>query len=194
MKRLLDILLVLLMVPFWVPLFIIVWILVRFTLGKPVFFRQERAGLEGKPFTIIKFRSMREDRDTAGNLLPDAQRLSPFGKFLRSLSLDELPEIWLVLAGRMSLVGPRPLPTAYTARYSAEQARRLDVLPGITGWAQVNGRNATTWEERFQLDVWYVDNRSFWLDLKILVRTLVTVLRREGISHQDSATMHEFMG
>ncbi|TVP82283.1 MAG: sugar transferase [Puniceicoccaceae bacterium] len=157
-------------------------------LGRPLFFRQTRAGLGGEPFQIIKFRTMREG---AGS---DAERLSKWGQFLRSTSLDELPELWNVLKGEMSLVGPRPLPTAYLPRYSAEQARRHDVRPGITGWAQVNGRNGLSWQRQFELDLWYVDQHSFLLDLKILGLTIYTVLRRENISEAGQATRSEFLG
>ncbi len=194
MKRALDILLVLVSLPIWLPLFLATWVAVRLRLGRPVFFRQWRAGRGGRPFRIIKFRTMLESCDAAGRPLPDAQRLTPFGRWLRSVSLDELPELWNVLVGDMSLVGPRPLPTVYTERYTPRQARRLECRPGLTGWAQVNGRNLVDWEDRFALDVWYVENRSLWLDLKILWKTVVTVLRREGISAEDAVTMPEFMG
>jgi lipopolysaccharide/colanic/teichoic acid biosynthesis glycosyltransferase len=163
-------------------------------LGKPVLFRQVRPGLNGKPFVMYKFRTMTEERDAEGRLLPDEKRLTPFGCFLREYSLDELPEFFNVLRGEMSLVGPRPLRMEYLDRYTPEQARRHEVKPGITGWAQVNGRNALPWEEKFKLDVWYVDNWTIWLDLKILWLTLVKVLRREGISAHGHATMPEFKG
>jgi len=163
-------------------------------LGRPVLFRQHRPGFLGKPFSIYKFRTMTDARDKEGNLLPDEQRLSPFGRFLRSTSLDELPELFNVVKGDMSLVGPRPLRMRYLGRYTSEQARRHHVRPGITGWAQVNGRNALTWEEKFRLDVWYVDNWSFPLDLKILWMTIQQVLKREGISAEGHATMPEFLG
>jgi sugar transferase EpsL len=194
MKRILDLVLVFLSLPIWGLLFLIVLICVRIKLGTPVFFRQKRAGLSGKPFEIIKFRTMTDSRDASGHLLPDAQRLTPFGSLLRSLSLDELPEIVNVIRGEMSLVGPRPLPVAYLERYSPEQGRRHRVVPGITGWAQVNGRNAVDWDKRFQMDVWYVDNQSIGLDLRILFKTLLTVLSRKGIASEGSPTMHEFMG
>lgn len=161
---------------------------VRVKLGSPVFFAQERAGRGGRPFRLFKFRSMRTGPGT------DAERLTPFGRFLRASSLDELPELLLVLRGTLSLVGPRPLPTAYLPRYSPEQARRHEVRPGITGWAQVNGRNRLSWDEKFRLDVWYVDHRSLALDLRILVLTLVAVFRRSGISAAGEATMGEFNG
>ena len=157
-------------------------------LGLPLFFRQERAGKRGKPFRILKFRTMRTG---AGS---DAERLIPWGRLLRSTSLDELPELWNVLRGEMSLVGPRPLPTIYLERYSTEQAQRHDVRPGITGWAQVNGRSGLTWKRQFELDLWYVNNRTFWLDLKILILTIVTVFKRENISEEGHATRSEFFG
>ena len=194
MKRVLDLLLILLTAPLWGPLFLVTWIVVLACLGRPAFFRQRRAGRGGKPFAIIKFRTMTEARDAEGGLLPDAARLTPCGRRLRSLSLDELPGLLNVLRGDMSLVGPRPLPLRYVERYSPEQARRLEVMPGITGWAQVNGRNQLDWDRRFAHDVWYVDHRSLWLDLRILGMTLLTVFRREGIAGEGSATMHEFRG
>jgi sugar transferase EpsL len=162
------------------------------TMGRPVLFRQARPGLHGKPFVMYKFRTMRDLRDAEGNLLPDEARLTPFGRWLRTTSLDELPELVNVLRGEMSLVGPRPLLMEYLERYTPEQARRHEVKPGITGWAQIHGRNNLSWEERFRLDVWYVDHWSLWLDLKILWRTLWMVLRREGISAQGHATMPRF--
>lgn len=164
------------------------------TLGRPVFFRQVRPGLGGKPFTVIKFRTMRNATDASGRPLPDAERLTRVGRFLRAASLDELPQLLNVLRGELSLVGPRPLLMQYLPRYSAEQARRHDVLPGITGWAQIHGRNTVEWTERFQLDVWYVENWSLSLDLEILVQTVRSVLRREGISNEGHATMYEFIG
>ena len=162
------------------------------TMGRPVLFRHVRPGLHGKPFVMYKFRTMRDLRDAEGKLLPDEARLTPFGRWLRSTSLDELPELLNVLRGEMSLVGPRPLLMEYLERYTPEQARRHEVKPGITGWAQIHGRNNLSWDERFKLDVWYVDNWSLWLDLKILWRTLWMVLRREGISAQGHATMPRF--
>ncbi|MEW6258733.1 MAG: sugar transferase [Thermodesulfobacteriota bacterium] len=167
---------------------------VRLNLGSPVLFRQQRPGLHGRPFILYKFRTMTDARDTVGNLLPDAERLTPFGRFLRATSLDELPELWNVLRGDMSLVGPRPLLMQYLDRYTPEQARRHEVRPGITGWAQVNGRNSISWDEKFQLDVWYVDHQSLALDLRILLMTMVKAARREGISADGEATMPEFMG
>jgi lipopolysaccharide/colanic/teichoic acid biosynthesis glycosyltransferase len=160
----------------------------------PVFFRQTRPGLRGKPFTLYKLRTMTLERDAHGRLLPDAERITPLGSFLRASSLDELPELINVINGEMSLVGPRPLLMAYLRRYTPEQARRHEVKPGLTGWAQVNGRNAISWPQKFALDVWYVDHRSLALDLRILLLTVRNVLRREGISQAGHATMQEFMG
>ena len=175
------------------PLLVVVW-MVRRKLGSPVFFTQVRPGMHGKPFKMVKFRSMTSECGADGELLPDAVRLTPFGRFLRSTSLDELPELWNVLKGDMSLVGPRPLLVEYLPLYSPEQARRHEVRPGITGWAQVNGRNALDWEAKFKLDVWYVDHRSLWLDIKILWLTVKKVLVREGISAAGEATMGKFTG
>ncbi|WP_224250274.1 sugar transferase [Hyalangium gracile] len=169
-------------------------LLVRATMGGPVLFRQVRPGRGGKLFQLVKFRTMLDTRDAEGNLLPDGQRLTRVGRFLRATSLDELPQLWNVLRGEMSLVGPRPLLVEYLPRYSAEQARRHDVLPGITGWAQVNGRNALGWDDRFRLDVWYVDHWSLALDLKILMLTLLRVVQRQGISFEGDATMFKFLG
>ncbi|MCB0040882.1 MAG: sugar transferase [Caldilinea sp.] len=193
-KRLFDLLITLPALVLCVPLIGILCIAVRVKLGAPVFFRQQRPGLRGKPFTMVKFRTMTDARDAAGALLPDADRLPPFGKFLRRTSLDELPELWNVVKGDMSLVGPRPLLMRYLNRYTPEQARRHAVRPGITGWAQVNGRNAISWEEKFKLDVWYVDNVSCGLDLKVIWMTLSKVIRREGVNQDGQATMEEFMG
>ncbi len=176
------------------PLLVILVLLVRGRLGSPVLFKQVRPGLHGHPFTIYKFRSMTGERGADGELLPDEVRLTPFGKFLRSSSLDELPELFNVIKGDMSLVGPRPLAVVYLERYNSEQARRHDVLPGITGLAQVSGRNAISWQERFAFDVWYVDNMSLWLDLKILWRTVLKVLKRDDINAEGHATTHSFMG
>lgn len=167
---------------------------VRKHLGAPVVFRQSRPGLNARPFELVKFRSMRDATDSKGSPLPDAERLTPFGHFLRASSLDELPELWSVLKGDMSLVGPRPLLNEYLPLYNAEQARRHEVRPGITGWAQVNGRNSLSWEEKFKLDVWYVDNHSVWLDFKILFMTVKKVLIREGISADGEVTMPKFSG
>jgi len=169
-------------------------LLVRTKLGSPVFFRQTRPGLHGKPFEMVKFRSMTDARSADGQLLPDSERLPAFGRFLRSSSLDELPELWNVLKGQMSLVGPRPLLMEYLPLYTPQQYRRHEVRPGVTGWAQVNGRNAISWEEKFALDVWYVQNQSFWLDVKILWLTVKKVLVRDGISAAGEATMAKFTG
>jgi sugar transferase EpsL len=193
-KRLFDLLLAVPTLIVLSPLLTVLALLVRAKLGAPVLFRQTRPGLHGKPFTLYKFRTMTDARDAQGNLLPDAERLTPFGRFLRSTSLDELPELWNVLKGDMSLVGPRPLLMQYLDRYTPEQARRHEVRPGITGWAQVNGRNALSWDEKFRLDVWYVDNMSLWLDLRIVALTVWKILKREGISQPGQATMEEFMG
>lgn len=163
-------------------------------MGRPVLFSQVRPGLNGKPFTMVKFRTMTDARDEHGQSLPDSERLTAFGRFLRASSLDELPELWNVFKGDMSLVGPRPLLMEYLELYSPEQARRHEARPGVTGWAQVNGRNALSWEEKFNLDVWYVDNHSFWLDLKILFMTVFKVLKRSDISQQGEATMSRFTG
>ncbi len=176
------------------PLLIVFSFGVLLTLGRPVFFVQLRPGLHGKIFKMIKFRTMTNARDVEGNLLPDAQRLTRLGRFLRMTSLDELPELSNVIKGDLSLVGPRPLLVRYLDRYTPRQARRHEARPGITGWAQVNGRNALTWEEKFELDIWYVDHRSFWLDIKILFLTVWKVLREEGITARGEATMPEFMG
>ena len=176
------------------PILMVLAILIRIRMGRPVMFKQMRPGLHGKPFYMYKFRTMTNKKDEQGNLFSDEQRLTRLGRFLRSSSLDELPELFNVIKGDMSLVGPRPLLMQYLDRYTSEQARRHEVKPGITGWAQVNGRNAITWEEKFALDVWYVDNRSLLLDIKILAMTVVKVFRREGISAAGEATMTEFMG
>ncbi|MDR2982662.1 MAG: sugar transferase [Puniceicoccales bacterium] len=172
----------------------ILCLLVRLKLGSPVFFTQNRPGLKGRIFKMVKFRTMTDARDADGNLLPDEVRLTPFGQFLRKTSLDEFPEFWNVLIGDMSVVGPRPLLIQYLERYTPEQARRHEVKPGVTGWAQVNGRNAISWEEKFRHDVWYVDHRSLLFDLKIIWLTLLKVVRRDGISASNNATMPEFMG
>ncbi|AFP31434.1 sugar transferase [Marinobacter sp. BSs20148] len=176
------------------PVILIVAWQVKHKLGSPVFFRQTRPGLHGKPFQMIKLRTMLDVLDSQGSPLPDSERMTPFGQFLRSSSLDELPGLWNVLTGELSLVGPRPLLMEYLPLYSNEQYRRHDVRPGVTGWAQVNGRNAISWEEKFKLDVWYVDNRSFWLDLKILLLTVKKVLVRDGISGEGEVTMSRFTG
>jgi lipopolysaccharide/colanic/teichoic acid biosynthesis glycosyltransferase len=172
---------------------IVAWQISR-KMGSPVLFRQTRPGLNGRPFQMVKFRTMKDAVDAEGNPLPDSERLTPFGQFLRSSSLDELPELWNVLKGDMSLVGPRPLLMEYLPLYSTEQYRRHEVRPGVTGWAQVNGRNSLSWDEKFKLDVWYVDNRSLWLDIKILFLTVKKVLVRDGISAEGEATMAKFTG
>jgi sugar transferase EpsL len=176
------------------PVLLVLMLLIWMLLGRPVFFYQKRPGLNGQIFSMYKFRTMTEGRDADGNLLPDEVRLTPFGRWLRSTSLDELPELWNVLKGDMSLVGPRPLLVEYLPLYSERQSRRHDVRPGITGWAQVNGRNAISWEEKFELDVWYVENQSFWLDLKIFFLTIKKVFARDGISAEGEATMPKFTG
>ncbi|MGY6704788.1 sugar transferase [Roseinatronobacter sp.] len=176
------------------PVLILVAVLIRRQMGAPVLFRQTRPGLHGKPFQMIKFRTMRNAVDAQGNPLPDSRRLTKLGRFLRASSVDELPELWNVLKGEMSLVGPRPLLMEYLPLYSPEQARRHEVRPGVTGWAQINGRNAISWDEKFALDVWYVDNRSLWLDLKIIWLTIRKVVKREGISAAGEATMPKFNG
>lgn len=192
MKRLFDIGVVVLLAPFWLPVMGLVALLVAIRLGRPVFFTQTRPGRWGRPFGLIKFRTMTDARDGRGKLLPDAERLTPFGRRLRSTSLDELPELWNVLRGDMSLVGPRPLLMHYLEAYTSEEARRHEVRPGITGWAQVNGRNAVEWDRKLALDVWYVDHRSLWLDLKILGLTVWAVLSRKGIAAAGEATAQDF--
>ena len=187
-KRFLDLAIILLLGPIWIPVAAVVAALVWAKLGRPVLFRQERAGLDGRPFWLVKFRTMREGEGT------DEERLTRFGRFLRAASLDELPELWNVLKGEMSLVGPRPLPIRYLPRYTPEQNRRHEVKPGITGWAQVNGRNALDWETKFRYDVDYVDSRSAWLDLKILWMTFTQVIVAKDIAHAGEATMSEFRG
>jgi sugar transferase EpsL len=176
------------------PLLCLLTIIILFTLGSPILFKQQRPGLFGKPFIFYKFRTMTSEKDENGNLLPDEKRLTKFGNFLRKTSLDELPSFWNVLKGDMSLVGPRPLLMEYLDYYSPGQARRHEVKPGITGWAQINGRNSISWEEKFKLDVWYVDNQSIWLDTKILFITAWKVLKREGISQKGHVTMERFRG
>ena len=194
MKRFFDFVIALFVLIALLPIIAIVAWQIRRKLGSPVLFRQIRPGLQDKPFEMVKFRTMRDTVDANGNPLPDSERMTPFGRFLRSTSLDELPELWNVLKGDMSLVGPRPLLMEYLPLYSPEQARRHEVRPGITGWAQVNGRNAISWEEKFTLDIWYVDNQSLWLDVKILYLTLKAVLQRKGISAVGEATMSKFTG
>lgn len=193
-KRLLDLLAASLGLIVLSPLMLAIAGLIRCKMGAPVLFRHIRAGKNGKPFTLLKFRTMTDARSAQGNLLCDAQRLTPLGQGLRRPSLDELPQLWNVLRGEMSLVGPRPLLMEYVERYSLEQARRLEALPGITGWAQTHGRNALTWEQKFTYDVWYVEHWSLWLDLCILLSTVGAVLKREGISQPGEATMEKFRG
>jgi len=193
-KSLFDKILSLILIILLAPIYIIVSILILLKMGSPILFRQKRPGLNGTIFGIYKFRTMTNETDTQGELLPDEQRLFGIGKFIRSASLDELPQIFNVLKGEMSLVGPRPLLVEYFPLYSKEQARRHDVRPGITGWAQVNGRNAISWEDKFKLDVWYVDNQSFWLDIKILWLTVRKVLVKDGISAEGEVTMPKFLG
>ncbi|MBI9049454.1 MAG: sugar transferase [Anaerolineaceae bacterium] len=193
-KRLFDLLLTIPLLIILSPILLILIIIVAIFMGRPIFFRQQRPGFQGKIFTLYKFRSMRNAIDADGNPLPDVQRLSWLGKFLRASSLDELPELFNVLMGQMSLVGPRPLLIEYLPLYSPEQARRHDVLPGMTGWAQINGRNAISWEKKFELDVWYVDHWSIGLDIKILWLTFFKVIRREGITQSGQATTEYFTG
>ncbi len=193
-KRIFDVCITILAFILLSPVILILALLIRSRLGKPIIFRQYRPGLHGSPFEMVKFRTMSDDVDEDGNLLPDEQRITRFGSFLRSTSFDELPELLNVLRGDMSLVGPRPLLMEYLPLYSERQARRHDVHPGVTGWAQVNGRNAISWEEKFDLDVWYVDNHSLVLDLKILWMTVVKVIRRDDISHDTHVTMEKFTG
>lgn len=194
LKRLFDIVCSALALLLLWPLLLALFILIRIYLGSPALFRQQRPGLHGRPFMMVKFRTMLDAVDGNGDPLPDELRLTRFGRFLRGTSLDELPELWNVLKGEMSLVGPRPLLMEYLPLYSAEQARRHDVRPGITGWAQVNGRNALSWSEKFDLDIWYVKNQSFWLDFRILLLTVRKVFVREGISAEGQATMSRFTG
>jgi sugar transferase EpsL len=193
-KRLLDLIVALVGLVVLSPLILVIALAIRLTMGTPILFRQARPGRNARPFTLLKFRTMNSSADARGELLPDAQRLTRFGTFLRHSSLDELPQLWNVLVGDMSLVGPRPLMMQYVERYTPEQARRHEAPPGITGWAQINGRNSVSWEERFRLDVWYVEHRSFLLDLRILALTAWRVVKREGISQQGHSTMPEFMG
>lgn len=194
MKRAMDIVLSLVGLVLLSPVLILTAILVAHKLGRPVFFRQVRPGLRAQPFSMVKFRTMTDRRDAHGALLPDCDRLTGFGSFLRATSIDELPELWNVLRGDMSLVGPRPLLMQYLPLYTPEQARRHEVRPGLTGWAQINGRNALSWPERLALDTWYVENRTIWLDFYILLRTLQKVVRREGISEPGEATVRQFKG
>jgi sugar transferase EpsL len=194
MKRIFDLVIICLGLLFFLPIIFVVAILVRFKIGSPIFFEQPRPGLEGKVFKIHKFRTMTNKCDSNGVLLPDRKRLTQFGKFLRSTSLDELPSFWSVLKGDMSLVGPRPLLVEYLPLYSEKQSRRHKAKPGITGWAQVNGRNTLSWDEKFELDVWYVDNQSIWLDVKILWLTVKKVILRDGVTAQGDSAMPLFRG
>ena len=193
-KKIFDLLLIFLSLPLTLPIYLLTMLLVLTQLNFPILFRQSRTGLNGKIFNIYKFRTMTDDCDKDGIFLPDKIRLTKFGKFLRSTSLDELPSLWNVLKSDMSLVGPRPLLLEYLTLYSTQQARRHEVKPGITGWAQVNGRNAITWGEKFDLDVWYVDNQSIWLDIKILWLTVKKVIMRDGINQVGQSTMENFKG
>lgn len=194
MKRVFDILFALLLLVPFVLLFLPIWFLVRCKLGNPALFKQLRPGLHGELFELRKFRSMTDARDEAGTLLPDEERLTSFGKFLRSTSVDELPELIHILKGEMSFVGPRPLLPEYLELYNERQARRHEVRPGLTGWAQVNGRNSVSWSERLEMDVWYVENQSLWLDLKIVALTVFVVLKRDGVTASDHVTMGKFQG
>ena len=194
LKRLLDIVIASSALVLLSPIYALVAYKVKKNLGSPVLFRQVRPGLHGKPFEMIKFRSMKDALDTAGNPLPDSERLTPFGKMLRATSLDEMPELWNVIKGDMSIVGPRPLLMEYLPLYNSEQAKRHDVRPGITGYAQVNGRNAISWEKKFELDTWYVNNQSLWLDFKIMLKTVKKVLAKDDISAEGDVTMHKFTG
>ena len=193
-KRLLDVTATLVALALLWPVMLVIALAVLLTMGRPILFRQRRPGLGGRPFTILKFRTMLDPSDNGGRPTTDTTRLTRLGRFLRGTSLDELPELFNVLRGEMSLVGPRPLLMLYLDRYTPEQARRHEVRPGITGWAQVNGRNAIGWEEKFRLDVWYVDHASLWLDVKILFRTVAMVMRRKGVNAESGVTMREFMG
>jgi sugar transferase EpsL len=194
LKRTIDVLVSSLGLILFSPFMLLTALMVRLNMGSPVLFCQVRPGLHAKPFMLLKFRTMTDARDADGTSLPDARRLTALGRWLRSTSLDEVPQLWNILKGELSLVGPRPLLMQYLERYSRDQARRLEVKPGMTGWAQVNGRNAISWEEKFELDVWYVDHWSLWLDFRILSMTLWQALRREGISGEGHATMPEFLG
>lgn len=194
MKRTFDFLLSAIFLLLFFPIILFIAWKIRKNLGSPVLFRQTRPGLNGQPFEMVKFRTMKDALDANGNPLPDSERMTPFGDKLRNSSLDELPELWNVLKGEMSLVGPRPLLMQYLPLYSKEQARRHEVRPGVTGWAQINGRNAISWEEKFKLDVWYVDNRSFWLDLRVLLLTVKKVIFKEDISAEGEVTMPPFKG
>ena len=194
MKRVFDILLSLVLIILFLPIYLIISLLILAKMGKPIFFRQERPGLNGEIFNIYKFRTMTNEKDKNGELLSDEKRLIGIGKFIRSTSLDELPQLFNVFKGNMSFVGPRPLLVEYLPLYNERQKKRHDVKPGITGWAQVNGRNAISWEEKFELDVWYVEHQSFWLDMKILWMTFLKVIKRSDVSSSTSMTMEKFMG
>ena len=193
-KRAFDVVLLFLVLPIWFPVLISLSCANWFLVGSPILFRQDRAGIRGNRFSLLKFRTMTKERDAQGLLKPDNERITPYGKWLRSTSLDELPELLNILKGEMTLVGPRPLHLCYNERYSDRQRRRLGIVPGLTGWAQINGRNSLSWDERFELDVWYVENQTFWLDLRILWLTIWKVLSREGISADGEGTMPEFQG
>lgn len=194
LKRILDVAIASTALVLLSPVYALVAYKVKKNLGSPVLFRQTRPGLYGQPFEMIKFRSMKDALDTAGNPLPDSERLTPFGKMLRATSLDEMPELWNVIKGDMSIVGPRPLLMEYLPLYNSEQAKRHEVRPGITGYAQVNGRNAISWEKKFELDTWYVENQSLWLDFKIMLKTVKKVLAKDDISAEGEVTMHKFTG
>jgi sugar transferase EpsL len=194
MKRLFDTFLIIISLPLLIPIFLLIALLVRINLGSPVILKQIRPGLNGELFRLIKFRTMTNQSDENGNLLSDGERLTKFGKFLRSISLDELPELWNVIIGNMSLVGPRPLLEEYLQLYNPQQARRHQVKPGITGWAQINGRNNISWDKKFEYDLWYVDNQTFLLDIKIIFLTILKVIFRDGVSAQGESTMHKFTG
>ncbi|WKA53995.1 sugar transferase [Planococcus shixiaomingii] len=193
-KRIFDFTLSLIALLIFSPIFVVTSLIIRIKIGSPIVFKQERPGLKGRPFHVYKFRSMTDQRDTQGELLPDNLRLTSFGKIIRKLSLDELPQLWNVLKGDMSFVGPRPLLIHYMELYDKSQMKRHDVRPGITGWAQVNGRNTISWEQKFEYDVWYVENQSFWLDMKILFMTVLKVFKSEGVSQDGHATMTQFKG
>ena len=194
LKRILDVVIASTALVLLSPVYALVAYKVKKNLGSPVLFRQTRPGLYGQPFEMIKFRSMKDALDTAGNPLPDSERLTPFGKMLRATSLDEMPELWNVIKGDMSIVGPRPLLMEYLPLYNSEQAKRHEVRPGITGYAQVNGRNAISWEKKFELDTWYVENQSLWLDFKIMLKTVKKVLAKDDICAEGEVTMHKFTG
>lgn len=193
-KSLIDRLVAAIMLIFLSPFIGILAIVIRLNMGSPIIFSQPRGGKNNSTFTFYKFRTMTDERDSEGNLLPDMERLTPLGEFLRQTSLDELPQLWNVLVGDMSFVGPRPFIAVYLERYTPEQARRHSVSPGITGWAQINGRNSITWEEKFQLDLWYIDHWSLWLDLKIIAQTVSKIVSKEGVDEDQNTTMTEFMG